>query len=73
LALAGGTFYPRVVFRQAPDHFEGVSTFIASVFIYRHAPFLHFLFLPFLSILDIADARQSGFDAELGKNVDIDE
>jgi hypothetical protein len=61
-----------IAFRNASDHFEGLSTFIASIFIYRHTT-LRDLFFPFPSILDITDARQSGPDAELGENIDINE
>ena len=61
-----------VVFRNTPDHFECVFACITSVFINRHRT-LRYLFFLFLPIHDITFARQSGPDAELWKNVDINE
>jgi hypothetical protein len=49
-----------------------MTTLSTSIFIYRHGS-LQYLFFPFPSILDIAQARQSGPNAELGKDVDIEE
>jgi len=61
-----------VAFRDTPDHFECVFARITSIFINRHRT-LHYLFFLVLPIHDITFTRQSGPDAELWENVDINE